>query len=475
MRLQQIVLAAILVACPLVLAAQPAPQDIPLAVVTGGLDSQPLGIASDGQGTRLVVIHKGGTVNAQAQARALVVRNGALLPTPYFIIRNDTFQCRETIGAPLQNTGLTIESERGLLGIAFHPQFASNGHVYISYSGANGDSIVARISAANPAADVLTSADLATCLVLLRVDQDFANHDGGHLLFDPDGYLTFGLGDGGSGNDPCQRAQTLDPAQLVGASTGGDVDDCEADDPFLATGGNARSRALQGKLVRIDVDQTTPAGANGLCGGRGDGSANYGIPAANPFLGAHPGCDETYAYGLRNPWRYSFDRATSDFIVGDVGQDQWEEVSLVSRSALAGRNFDWRTCEARHVRNSCANVCAPGDQEVIIEYHNNGNGCAGPAGLAAGCSVTGGFRYRGPDAALNGVYFYGDACSSRLWYSVEANPGEWTIPTASTQVTGLAGTVLSFGETAGGILYFVAGSTLYRIGGADGLFANGFE
>ena len=448
--------------------AQPAPASIPLEIVTAGLDSQPLGIASPGDGSaRLVVIHKGG------QAR--MVRNGVLQATPFFTITDGAFQCRETPGGPLQGTGFTTQSEQGLLGIAFHPGFAANGHLFVSFSGANGDSIVARLTMADTAADVLSANDLATCLVLLRVDQDFANHDGGNLLFDPEGFLTFGLGDGGSGNDPCQRAQTLDPALLVGNDSGGNVDDCAADDNFLALGGNPDSRALQGKLVRVDVDTTTPAGANGLCASRADGGANYGIPPGNPFLGGNPGCDETFAYGLRYPWRYSFDRTTDDFIVGDVGQDQWEEVSFVPFASLAGRNFDWRTCEARHVRNSCTSVCAPPDQEVIIEYHNNGNGCSGPAGLAAGCSVTGGFRYRGPDAALQGVYFYGDACSSRLWYSVESNPGEWTIPTASTQVTGLAGSVLGFGEAPGGVLHFVAGSTLYRIGGDDVLFADGFE
>ena len=467
--------AALVAVLPGAALAQPAPASIPVTVVTGGLDSQALGIAHPGDGSpRLVVIHKGAIDNGEAQARARVVRDGVLQATPYFTIRNGSFQCRETVGGPLQQTGFTIQSEQGLLGLAFHPQFASNGHLYVSFSGANGDSIVARITAADPAADALTSLDLATCLVLLRVDQDFANHDGGHLLFDPDGYLTFGLGDGGSGDDPCNRAQTLDPDQLLGNPAGGSGT-CDADAAFLAIGGNPDSRALQGKLVRIDVDTTTPAGANGLCASRADGSANYGIPSDNPFLAANPACDETYAYGLRNPWRYSFDRVTGDLLLGDVGQDHWEEVDLVARAGLPGRNFDWKVCEGHHVRNSCTNVCAPSDSEVIIEYHNNGNGCSGPTGLAAGCSVTGGYRYRGPDVALQGVYFFGDACSSRLWYSVESSPGSWTIPTAQTQVTGLAGSILGFGEGPGGVVYFVAGSSLYRIGGDDVLFSDGFE
>ncbi len=446
--------------------AQPAPGTFPVVSISGGLSGS-LGIANAGDGTnRLFVIQQSGT--------ARVFRGGALLATPYFTISGTT-QCRETPAGPLVSYGFTSGGERGLLGIAFHPSFETNGHLFVSYTDGNGDSMVARITASSPGADVLSGADLATCLVMLRVDQDFTNHNGGNVLFDPQGFLTFGLGDGGSGNDPCNRGQTLDPATLTGAASGGNFDDCPADDNFLATGGRHQSRALQGKLVRIDVDNTTPAGANGLCASRADGSANYAIPSTNPFLGANPACDETFAYGLRNPWRYSWDRANADFIVGDVGQDHWEEVSLVAGNALAGRNFDWRICEAAHARANCNTACAATDQEVIVEYHNTGNGCGGMVGLANGCSVTGGFRYRGPDPALQGVYFYGDACSSRLWYSAETSPGNWVQPTTATQVTGLAGSVLGFGEDENGVLHFVAGGNLYRIGIPELLFANGFE
>ncbi|HVF35689.1 MAG TPA: PQQ-dependent sugar dehydrogenase, partial [Candidatus Saccharimonadia bacterium] len=312
--------------------AQPAPGSFPVVNVAGGL-SVPLGIANAGDGSnRLFVIQQGGV--------ARVARGEALLPTPYFTISAAT-QCRETPGGAPQPYGFTSGGERGLLGLAFHPSFETNGQLFVSYTDGNGDSLVVRFVAANPAADVLDAADLATCLVLLRVDQDFTNHNGGNLLFDPSGYLTFGLGDGGSGGDPCNRAQTLAPADLIGASSGGLSQDCPADDNFIATGGRPESRALLGKLLRIDVDATTPAGSSGLCSGRSDGSANYAIPTGNPFTGANPACDETYSYGLRNPWRYSFDRSTGDFIVGDVGQDRWEEISLVAGAALAGRNFDW--------------------------------------------------------------------------------------------------------------------------------------
>ena len=446
--------------------AQPAPGSFELAPVTGGLGGA-VGIATPRDGSqRLVVILQGGT--------ARVVRAGSLLSTPYFTVSGAS-QCRETPAGPLVSYGFSSGGERGLLGLAFHPSFASNGHVFVGYTDGNGDTLVVRYTAEDPAADVLDAADLATCLVILRVDQDFANHNGGNLLFDPDGYLTMGLGDGGDGNDPCNRAQTLDPAQLLGAAGGGSGT-CDADAAFLDSGGRHESRALLGKLVRLDVDATTPAGANGLCASRADGSANYAIPPGNPYTGANPACDETYAYGLRNPWRYSYDRANEDFIVGDVGQGTWEEVSLVANAALPGRNFDWKLCEAAHVRGSCTNLCASGDAETIIEYHNNGNACAGPAGLESGCSVTGGYRYRGPDPDLQGVYFYGDACSARLWYSVETSPGAWTIPTAASQDTRpTGGTILAFGEDEAGVVYFVIGANLYRIGSAEILFANGFE
>ena len=465
MRVIRILAAAALLVSAALVSAQPAPGSFPVTNLFGGL-SGPVGIANPDDGSeRLFVIQQGGA--------ARVVRNNALVSTPYFTLSSLT-QCRETAGGPLVSFGFTSGGERGLLGLAFHPSFETNGHVFVSYTDGNGDTMIARFTAAAPGADVLDAADLATCLVILRADQDFTNHNGGNLLFDPQGYLTFGFGDGGSGGDPCNRAQTLAPANLTGASSGGSSQDCPADDNFLATGGRHESRALLGKLVRLDIDNTTPPGANGLCASRADGAANYAIPPTNPFLGANPACDETYAYGLRNPWRYSWDRTNGDFIVGDVGQDQWEEVSLVAGNALAGRNFDWRVCEASHVRSSCNNVCAPSDQEVIIEYHNTGNGCTSPVpNLANGCSVTGGYRYRGPDPALQGVYFYGDACVARLFYSVEQG-GTWVQPTMDTQVT-LPGSILAFAEGGNGVLYFVAGGSFYRIGIPENLFSNGFE
>jgi glucose/arabinose dehydrogenase len=171
----------------------------------------------------------------------------------------------------------------------------------------------------NPAADVMSAGDLQSCTVILRADQDFTNHNGGNIVFGPDGYLYLGLGDGGSGGDPCSRAQTLDPASLVNTGSS-----CPADATYSNNGGDPQSRALLGKMLRLDADGTTAAGSGLLCGRpRMAHSAEYAIPPSQP--GAATGsissaCDEVWAYGLRNPWRFSFDVA-GNMIIGDVGPE----------------------------------------------------------------------------------------------------------------------------------------------------------
>jgi hypothetical protein len=319
---------------------------------------------------------------------------------------------------------------------------------------------------------------------VLRVDQDFSNHNGGNIVFGPDdGYLYFGLGDGGSGGDPCDRGQTLNPANLVNTGS------CASDTSFTDPNGDSTpdrpvtTRALLGKMLRIDVDGTTAAGANGLCGARLDGAANYAIPSSNPFAGTPDNsCDEVWAYGLRNPWRWSFDRQTHDLIIGDVGQDAWEEVDFEPASSLGGVNYGWKICEGRHVQGSCTTMCTLGTSAgPIIEYTNSGNGCTSTT--IAGCSVTGGYRYRGPDTALTGAYFFGDACNSRFQISNDTGGGTWTQPTDATRVpqppaAALAGTVVSFGEDEAGALYVIGGNVLYRIGIAGPtnlIFQDGFE
>ena len=284
------------------------PADVTLEAVPGisGL-SAPLGLnhAGDGSG-RLFIVEQGGTVR-------VVAGDGALLDGAFAALGD-----RVTDGG-----------ERGLLDIAFHPQFATNGRFYLHYSAgsdrpagtAAGDTIVAEfVDNDDPAAPVT-----APERIILTVAQDFSNHNGGQMRFGPEGYLYLGLGDGGSGNDPCNRAQTLDPNNIT---TGGS---CGAD----------TSVALLGKMLRLDVDNTTPSGDNNLCAADGDGSANYAIPAANPFAGQENRCGEVLLYGLRNPWRWSFDRLTQDLWIGDVGQNTWEEVDLLEGTLVSGEDLGW--------------------------------------------------------------------------------------------------------------------------------------
>src|SRR5690606_10378188 len=240
----------------------------------------------------------------------------------------------------------------------------------VHYTSSAGDATVVRytVSAAN--ANV---ADPASATVIVRIDQDTAFHKGGDLQFGADGYLYVSLGDGAGGNsyDGCNRAQTLGPAGL--AANDGNHADCPADAAFTGSGGNPDSRALLGKILRIDVAASTAAGANESCGSNIDGSANYAIPPGNPFAGDDGNCDETWAYGLRNPYRIGIDRANGDLYIGDVGEGAMEEIDLAA-SGIGGLNFGWDRCEGTQPtpgNGSCSGYVAP-----ILAYTHAQN--AGP-------------------------------------------------------------------------------------------------
>lgn len=338
--------------------------------------------------------------------------------------------------------------EQGLLGLAFHPNYASNGYFYVNYTNSQGDTVVARyqVSATDP-----NVADPASAQVILTVDQDFSNHNGGNILFGPDGYLYIGMGDGGSGGDPCNRAQTLDPASLDNSGS------CAPDGNFA---GNPASRALLGKMLRIDVDNPG-TNVDGVCAE----GANYGIPADNPYEAAGDArCSETWAWGLRNPWRWSFDRATGDIWMGDVGQNAWDEISFQPASSTGGEHYGWSCMEGNQVYNS--NRCLAGVPLVAPLFVED---------LTAGnCAIIGGYRYRGPIAALSGVYFYGDYCSGRIWYATESN-GNWTRQEWNHGETSLQFNLSAFGEDEAGEIYVVSLSgSLFRIT-TDIIFAHGFE
>lgn len=289
-------------------------------------------------------------------------------------------------------------TERGLLGLAFHPNYAENGEFFVNYTDRNGHTVVARYTVSDDSNVV----DANSEDIIFTQRQPFPNHNGGHMAFGPDGYLYIGLGDGGAANDPLGAGQ----------DTG----------------------TLLGSIIRIDVD--------------GDGA--YGIPVDNPFVEAD-GEDEIWAYGLRNPWRFSFDRATGDLYIGDVGQNQTEEISFQPANSAGGLNFGWNAFEGGEVFN--ARLDPVGVVQPIATYAHSGD--------AGGCSVTGGYVYRGEAVAeLQGVYLYGDYCSGNMWAAYRDDAGAWQ--SDFFQATGLQ--ISSFGEDANGELYVVDyGGAVYRI------------
>jgi glucose/arabinose dehydrogenase len=300
--------------------------------------------------------------------------------------------------------------ERGLLGLAFHPDYDRNRRLFVDYTragagGDEGDTVIAELHATADGATI----DAASERILLVVDQPAANHNGGQLAFGPDGYLYVGLGDGGGGGNSSANAQN--------------------------------PNALLGSILRIDVD-AKPA----------QGKA-YAIPPDNPFMGGG-GAREVWAKGLRNPWRFSFDRTTSQIWIGEVGQGAYEEIDRAP-SAKGGLNYGWPVLEGNHCYQ--AQACPPpsGYQLPVSEYSH-----------ADGCSVTGGYVYRGTaQPVLAGFYLFGDYCSGNLWTipADAAPPAGRTVAPELVLATGLA--ISSFGEDAAGELYLtdLAGGGLYRI------------
>jgi glucose/arabinose dehydrogenase len=292
--------------------------------------------------------------------------------------------------------------ERGLLGVAFHPDFASNGRLFVHYSrAADGATVISELTA-SPDHE---TASAASERILLTQHQPFANHNGGEIAFGPDGYLYIGLGDGGSQGDPSGNGQSL--------------------------------QTLLAKLLRIDVD--APPAVN----------SQYAIPDSNPYApaGLSPGAGlpEIWAYGLRNPWRFSFDRETADLYIGDVGGGLWEEIDRQPAGSVGGENYGWNIFEGTECSSRCDSITAV---PPVAEY-----------GHAKECSVTGGYVYRGTrQPAMRGTYLFGDYCSGRIW----------TLPSSGLVPRRLAETSLqisSFGEGEDGEVYLVdlVGGGVYRV------------
>jgi len=294
-------------------------------------------------------------------------------------------------------------SEQGLLGLAFHPQYATNRKFYVDYTDLDGNShIVEFLASANP--DSATSVERE----ILFVDQPAPNHNGGRLTFGSDGYLYIGFGDGGGAGDTYRNGQNLG--------------------------------ALLGKILRIDPSSGAP----------------YAVPPGNPFAGRTGARPEIWDYGLRNPWRFTFDRMTGDLWIADVGQNLWEEVDEEPKGA-GGRNYGWNIMEGMHCygRSTCDQT---GLTLPVAEY-----------GHADGCSITGGFVYRGSEIPeIQGQYFYGDYCtgivrSFRIDSGKAIDARDWT-PALRRQSGGAMEGLSSFGQDARGELYLcLLGGEIYKI------------
>lgn len=285
---------------------------------------------------RLFVLEKIGRIR--------IIENGLLVEQPFLDIS-------DRVGS--------VSSEQGLLGLAFHPDYATDGapnegNFYVNYTDYSGNTHISRFSVLENDPD---RADPNSEVIYLTQIQPFPNHNGGSLAFGPDGYLYAGLGDGGSANDPLGAGQDLS--------------------------------TLLGKILRLDVDSTPD---------------EYAIPPDNPFVSVDGAQPEIWAYGLRNPWRISFDRATGDLYIADVGQNQWEEVNFQSDGSVGGENYGWRIMEGTH----CFEAETCGQQDLVLpvfEYDHS-----------MGCSITGGYVYRGNlFPAMTGNYFVSDYCTGTIW------------------------------------------------------------
>lgn len=340
----------------------PAAYRVALEPLVSGLE-RPLFVTHAGDGSgRLFVVEQGGTIR--------VVRDGRLLATPFLDLTSQLD---------------TSSGERGLLGLAFAPDYATSGRLYVAHTAPGPKVVIARYRVSSDP----DRADPASRATVLDMKDPAGNHNGGMLAFGPDGFLYHGSGDGGSAGDPWDNARD--------------------------------KRSLLGKLLRLDV-ATEP----------------YAIPADNPFARGG-GAPEVWAYGLRNPWRFSFDRSTGELWIGDVGQNAWEEVNVEDPKRGGGLNYGWKTMEGLHCF-SPRQGCDPSGLELPVHEY----------GHDAGCSVTGGYVYRGEALPeLAGAYLFSDYCKGTLWSLVRT-------PDGRAEVNVLLETrmqVSSFGEDEAGEIY----------------------
>lgn len=361
-----------------------------------------------------VITHAGDGSNrlfvAERAGRIRIIKSGVLQATPFL-----------DISARVKSTG----GEQGLLGVAFPPNYASKGYFFVNYTNQSGvgNTIVARFR-------VTSNPDLAdpnSEEIVLTQSQPYANHNGGEIHFGRDGFLYIALGDGGSGGDPQNYAQN--PASLLG------------------------------KILRINVESPPAPPGTPATGSytyylpfiaRHPSILGYTIPVTNPYTNTAGYRGEIWSLGWRNPWRFSFDRLTGDMYIADVGQGAREEISFQPASSPGGGNYGWRCYEGNAAYNTSG--CLPSTSYIfpVVDYDHS-----------LGCSVTGGYVYRGASyPAMQGIYFYGDFCSRRIW-GLQFDAGAWQ----STQLTTAVSSISTFGEDQAGELY-VAGywdGTIYRV------------
>jgi len=354
---------------------------VELARVASGL-SGPVDLqAPPGDTTRVFLVEKTGRIR--------ILRNGAILPRPFLDLSSQ----------------VSGGAEQGLLGLAFHPDYAGNGRFFVHYTDQNGDTrIVGFTVSADP-----DSAN-PTGVPVLHVDQPYSNHNGGQIAFGPDGRLYVALGDGGLGGDPQGNGQSLS--------------------------------TLLGKILRLDVDSGAP----------------YAIPPDNPFVGVAGARAEIWSYGWRNPWRFAFDAATGDLWVADVGQDAWEEVN-VEPARTGGRNYGWNVMEGDHCYPASSPCDTAGLTRPLLEYPHS-EGCSITGGYV--------YRGRElPE--LDGFYFYGDFCSGmirsvRRGPGSGTESADWTSSLRRAD-GGAPRQLTSFGVDAKGELYvLLLDGDVYRLG-----------
>ncbi|MEO5903360.1 MAG: PQQ-dependent sugar dehydrogenase [Gemmatimonadaceae bacterium] len=340
----------------------------------------PVYVTSPPGDSRLFVVEQAGRIR--------VVKSGIAAQTPFLDIRSRV------------KTG----GEQGLLSVAFHPSYRTNGFFYVNFTDKQGDTRIERFKAgANP--DV---ADSASSLLILKIDQPYANHNGGLVMFGPDGMLYIGMGDGGSAGDP--------------------------------KGSGQNRNALLGKILRINVSRQDP----------------YTIPVDNPYANGAEGKPEVWATGIRNPWRFAFDRSAGLMYIADVGQNQTEEVDVVPASR-AGVNYGWNSMEAASCYRPSSGCKSSGLELPVLTYGHSGGAC----------SITGGFVYRGRRlAAIAGHYFYADYCTG--WIRSFKYENRLATDRREWKTDRNAGHIVSFGEDGAGELYVVAeGGQIYRIAGVS--------